>query len=534
MSALSAAGLLGASTSAQATTKTHKRGPGGHPGVNNVIVLIGDGMGFDPIETTSTVYDDLTMTKAVEEELAVQGVVETGFTRTSSRSGEVTDSAAAGSALATGFKAFNGQVSVRGPDGADGDDLTPVMSQAELAKAVGKGAGLVTTTRITHATPAVYASHVADRGQEADIADQYLDNEIDVLFGGGRREWTDDQLARAEELGYDILHDSEDLGGADDGKLLGLFDDSHVTYRLDRPDSIPSLPEMTSAAVDRLEGDEGYFLMVEGGRIDHAEHGNDTQATVDETKEFDETVEWALEYAADRDDTLVVVTSDHETGGMVTGTDYGAPIDRERIRNASASCGAIADRIEGGESAQTAIEQTLDVTISDEEAERIENERGSDGWALSNAVAAVTSDHLGVGWGSQRHTGPAQIAIAAGLGDGRFTGWFDNTDLSATITALMLFGGSLEMPEGEALERWEWKVEHNGANGPYDAYIACVGYVGPVETDVQRALDTNGDGLVDYGDILAIADGRGRPEPAARRHYSRDQSSQRQDSIHQF
>ncbi|SIR82837.1 alkaline phosphatase [Natronorubrum thiooxidans] len=537
MGTLAAAGLLGSTGTTQVTAENGNQGNGlrGHPGVNNVIVLIGDGMGFDPIETTSTVYDDLTMSKAVQNELSMQEFVDSGFNRTSSRSGAVTDSAAAGTALATGLKAFNGQVGVYGPDGADSDELTTVMGQAEIAKAVGKQTGLVTTTRLTHATPATYATHVANRGQEGDIADQYLENEIDVLLGGGRREWDDDQLERAETIGYDVLYDRSDLQTADDGKLLGLFDHSHITYRLDRPDTIPSLPEMTAAAVDRLESEEGYFLMVEGGRIDHAEHGNDVQTTVDETKEFDEVVEWTLEYAADRDDTLVVVTSDHETGGMATGTDYGAPIARKCIKNASASCGAIAERIENGESARAVIEETLDVTITAEEATRIENERGSDGWALSDAVAEITADYLGVGWASTRHTGPAQLVVAAGLGDGRFTGWFDNTDLSATITALMLFGDSLEMPEGRDLERWEQRIKRNGPRGPRDAYIACVGYVGPVETAVQRALDTTGDGIVDYGDVLAIADGQGRPEPATQpRNRGRDRAANRQNAIHQF
>ncbi|MFC6767089.1 alkaline phosphatase, partial [Natrinema soli] len=227
------------------------------------------------------------------------------------------------------------------------DDATPLLTQLELAQARGKATGLVSTTRITHATPAAYASHVPDRGMEGTIAEQYAESDVDVLMGGGRREFDADLLERMRESGYEVLFDAADLETAGGDRLLGLFDDSHITYTLDRDESIPSLSEMTAAAVDRLEeDDDGFFLMVEGGRIDHAEHGNDVQTTVAETEEFDEVVDWALEYAENRDDTLVVVTSDHETGGLATGSGYGSPIEAEAIRNAEASNAAIAAAIE--------------------------------------------------------------------------------------------------------------------------------------------------------------------------------------------
>ncbi|AEH36106.1 alkaline phosphatase [Halopiger xanaduensis] len=507
VTALGATGLLGATgaVGAESAGGNGRRGSD----IENVIVLIGDGMGFDPIEVTSVVHGDLSL----------QSMTGVGYTRTNSRSGEVTDSAAAGTALATGHKAFNGQVSVRGDE--DYEDPTPLVTQLELAQAQGKATGLVSTTRITHATPAVYASHVPDRDMEAAIAQQYVESDVDVLMGGGRREFDDALLDRARNAGYEVLFDESDLEAASGDRLLGLFDDSHITYTLDRDESIPSLPAMTAAAVDRLEGgDDGFFLMVEGGRIDHAEHGNDIQTTVAETKEFDAVVDWALEYAEGRDDTLVVVASDHETGGLATGNDYGSPIDAEAIRNARASNAAIAESIEGGKPVRETVEAHVDVDLTDEDVARIEDVVGADDpYALSNELGAVVSDHLGVSWASNVHTGPAQTVMAAGADVDPFNGWIHHTDLSVTVTALLLFGRLPDVSENER-EAWEQKVVKNGPKGRRDAALALE-YVGPVTDDVTKALDRDGNGVVDYGDVLSILEGDS-PSPSAKASHRRE------------
>ncbi|NKE34653.1 alkaline phosphatase [Natronococcus sp. JC468] len=501
VTALGATGLLGATGSAGA----HSGGADSRGGdIENVIVLIGDGMGFDPIEVTSVVHGDLSL----------QSMTGVGYTRTNSRSGEVTDSAAAGTALATGHKAYNGQISVRGDE--DDDDPTALLTQLELAQSCGKATGLVSTTRITHATPAAFASHVPDRDMEEAIAEQYVDSDVDVLMGGGRREFSDDVLERMREAGYEVLLDADDLQNAGEDRLLGLFADSHVPYTLDRDGSVPSLPEMTAAAVDRLEddGDDGFFLMVEGGRIDHAEHGNDVQSTVAETREFDAVVDWALEYVADRDDTLVVVASDHETGGLATGSGYGSPIDAEAIRNAEASNEAVAEAVEGDESISGAIEGRVDVDLTDDDIDRIDDAtEADDPYALSNAIGAVVSDHLGVSWASDVHTGPAQTVMAAGPDVDPFNGWIHHTDLSVTVTALLLFGRLADVDEDER-EAWERTIAKNGPTGRRDACLALE-YVGPVTDDVTAALDLDGNGVVDYRDVLGILEGD-VPSPAAR------------------
>ncbi|AHG01769.1 hypothetical protein HALLA_00325 (plasmid) [Halostagnicola larsenii XH-48] len=516
ITALGATGLLATGTASARTNGNGKsRGRGRHPngddGIENVIVLIGDGMGFDPIEVTSVVHGDL----------ALQSMTGVGYTRTNSLSGEVTDSAAAGTALATGQKAYNGQISVHGDADAGEDDVTPLATQLEIAQSIGKSTGLVSTTRITHATPAVYASHVPDRGMEAEIAAQLVESDVDVLFGGGRQEFDDETLDRAESEGYELLYDADDLGSASGEKLLGLFDDSHVTYTLDRDDSIPALPEMTAAAVDHLErGDDGFFLMVEGGRIDHAEHGNDAQSAVAETKEFDEVVDWALEYVEDRDDTLVVVASDHETGGMATGDGYGSPIETDAIANAEASNAAIAAAIEDGADIREAVETHVDVDLTDDDVERIEEATEESGaYALSNELGAVVSQHLGVAWASNVHTGPAQTVMAAGPDVDPFDGWFHHVDLSATVTALLLFGRLGEVSKRQR-EAWERTVTKRDPRGTRDAYMALQ-HVGPVTDDVTAALDVDDDGVVDYRDVVAILDGEVSKPPLRKKHRKR-------------
>ncbi|WP_101294851.1 alkaline phosphatase [Halegenticoccus soli] len=466
-------------------------------GVENVMVLIGDGMGYDHIEVTEEVHG----------RLAMQEFDHTGYEQTDSRSGEVTDSAAAGTAFATGFMAYNGQVSVYGD--AESQDVTEIATQLEVAEKLGMNTGLVSTSRITHATPAVYASHNWDRGNEGEIASDMIASGAEVLLGGGAEKISDDQLRTAEDEGYELLYDASDLEGASGDKLFGVFSESHVPYVLDRDDSTPGLLDMTEAAVSRLEeGDDGFFLMVEAARIDHAAHGNDVAATVAETKEFDDVVAFARQYAAENEDTLVVVTSDHETGGLATGNDYGSPIETEKIADAKASIGTMVEAIEDGGDVAEVVSEHAHVDLTDEDLAYVDEQRDSDDpYAFANALGEVISEHLGVAWASHKHTGPAQVVMATGPGEDWFLGWNHHVDTSKKTLALMLFGENeerLRTVDGSTLRS---RATGSAAVRPRDAYTALVEHVGPVEDDVAEALDVDGDGLVDYMDVLALLTG---------------------------
>lgn len=492
-------------------------------GIENVVVMVGDGMGYDPIELTRHVYGDL----------AMQTMTSIGNVQTEPRTGEVTDSAAAGTALATGLKSHLFQVSVYGPPRGDRDDYLPVMTQLEAADAAGMATGLVTTSRITHATPAAYAAHVPNRRLERRIADAYLDQSIDVLLGGGEAIWTSEQLERARQNGYELVYTAEGLRNTTTENLLGLFDDSHLAYTLDRGDRQPGLEELTTAALDRLDGDDGFYLVVEGARIDHANHVCDPWTSVAETKEFDDTVRAVLEYAAGRDDTLVVVTSDHECGGFTFGNGFGDVVDTDRFRvwgsdesGVEGSLSKLADEIatavgRGDDiDVRSRIVDYLDlegVELEEDAVKRIEAaaEQVRIPGNLAALIGQTVSPLLGMDWGAvfphervhlAAHSGPSQPVLAAGPGVEEASGnWFHLADLSATLSAIMLFG-SETTDTVQSRSAWEHRMQRVGPQTDEDARRALE-YLGPVDDDggVAAALDVNGDGIVDLADVLAIS-----------------------------
>lgn len=278
----------------------------------NVIVMIGDGMGVAQVTLAR-----LSLSES-SPPLNMDSMKYAALVKNQPTDSLITDSAAAGTALATGHKTNNGMISVL-PDG------TPVQTILEASAKIGKATGLVTTTTITHATPASFDAHVQSRGSEAEIANQYVASKIYVLLGGGktffipksqeqsRRGDDRDLLAEAKSAGYAVVDSREGMMSAGGSKLLGLFQMGALTT--EPPE--PSLAEMAAKAIDILSKDkDGFFLMVEGGQIDFKCHANDAVGTVKQTFDFDAAVGKALDFARKRGDTLVVVTADHETGGL--------------------------------------------------------------------------------------------------------------------------------------------------------------------------------------------------------------------------
>jgi alkaline phosphatase len=241
-----------------------------------------------------------------------------GFFDMASLNSLVTDSASAASAWGSGSRIFNGQINVL----PDGTRLTPI---AQLVKQAGKKVGLVTTTRITHATPAGFAAVQPQRDDEDDIAPQYL-NVVDVLMGGGLRHYAPnrrkdgkDLIKTYQDAGYTYWNTREQiLESTRPEKVLGLFSDSHLPYTVDHLHSdalrrtVPTLAEMTRKALEILSNaPNGFLLQIEGGRVDHAAHANDAAGIMWDQLAFDDAVEIAYEFVAKRTDTLLIVTSDH-------------------------------------------------------------------------------------------------------------------------------------------------------------------------------------------------------------------------------
>lgn len=281
----------------------------------NAILFIGDGMGPEQVRAAGMYLHGEPGT------LFFERFPHRAEVTTASAEGKVTDSAAAATAMATGRKVTNGVVSLATP--GDGSPLPTIL---ERSSADGRRVGLVTTTHATHATPAAFGAHARSRDDYDEIAWDYLTrSKPDVLLGGGGYGLS---KAAAVFAGYPTVTTRKDLLAVDPGtadRLWGLFGHSHLPYEHDGLGSAPHLSEMARAALAILERDpDGFFLMVEGGKIDHACHSNDLVRAVKETIEFANAVQAAYEWAKDRDDTLILVTADHETGGLSVKKNQGA------------------------------------------------------------------------------------------------------------------------------------------------------------------------------------------------------------------
>ncbi len=296
-----------------------------HHEVKNVIMMVPDGMGLSDVTATR-----IRLNGPSGAPLYLETLEHIGYQRTYSEKNTITDSSAAASAWACGEKFVNNEVCFH----ADGRPHN--QSLLELAKASGMATGLVATQTITHATPASFASHVAARKCETEIARQYItETQPDVLLGGGQNTFKPalpdacgvggDYIAKAAEYGYAYASTQAEMENAVQGgvpRLLGLFAGPNLTpeYLRTSPTTQPRLPDMTRAALRLLERNRtGFFLMVEGSLIDSANHEENPEYQTKEMAAFDESVKAVLDWMAERPErgehTLVIVLADHETGG---------------------------------------------------------------------------------------------------------------------------------------------------------------------------------------------------------------------------
>jgi len=236
--------------------------------------------------------------------------------KTCSLSG-VTDSAASGTALATGTKTKNQRVGMS-------PDKIPLPNLVELARKQGKAVGLVTTDQLVGATPSTFALHQEQRYSYQELAEDYLSAELDLILGGGKKWFIqkkdgENLIAQFEKAGYQVVFNWGALEKIKAGKVFGAFSDKEMTFELNRePDSEePHLYQMTQKAIEVLSQDpDGFFLMVEGARIDHACHKADLSLMLFEVLALEDAVKIAKKWQEKNPDTLILVTADHETGGL--------------------------------------------------------------------------------------------------------------------------------------------------------------------------------------------------------------------------
>lgn len=319
--------------------------------IKNVILMIGDGMGPQQVGLLET-YANRAPNSIYKgqptalSKLAQAGVI--GSSLTHPDDAIVVDSACSATMLSTGISTGSEVIGID----AQGNHIQTVL---EKAKSLGKATGLVSDTRLTHATPASFAAHQAHRSLENEIATDMLATGPDVMFSGGLRHWIpksvnekdevyhqlkaltqeslsikskrEDQrnlLAEAQQAGYQLAFNRTMMDKASNGKVLGLFSYAnmndgiaHSNSKNDPLRTQPSLKEMTVKALELLSHDkDGFFLMVEGGQIDFAGHSNDAGTMLHEMIKFDEAIDAVYQWAKERKDTIIIVTADHETGSF--------------------------------------------------------------------------------------------------------------------------------------------------------------------------------------------------------------------------
>lgn len=269
----------------------------------NVIFMIGDGMGVDQVYAAMV---------ANGNQLQMERFPQAGFIKTYSFDNYTTDSGAGGTALSSGVKTRNGMI------GMDPDSVA-VETILQLADRNGMATGIVATCEVTHATPASYIAHQVSRNMYQAIAADYLKTDVDVFIGGGKKHFENREdgrnlLQELEAKGYQMAFDMTALKDIKSGKVAGLLYEGHPPAM---PERGSFLMDATLSAIDLLDDNKkGFFLMVEASQIDWAGHSNDGESNIAETLDFDVTIGRVLDYAKKHGNTLVIVTADHETGGL--------------------------------------------------------------------------------------------------------------------------------------------------------------------------------------------------------------------------
>ena len=388
-----------------------------------------------------------------------------GLITTSPHGRYVTDSAAAGSAMSTGFKVENGAVSMT-PDGK------PARTLMQAAKEAGKRIGLVTTATVYDATPAAFSINAKSRRDSQALVDQYVLLEPDVLMGGGaefflpagtaggKRKDGKDIVAAFRAKGYQVATNTAELKSATGTRLLGLFADDDMNFELDR-DAVrePTTAEMTVAALKALsqQSPRGFVLLVENENVDEAAHRNDTASLMRALWAFDDAVKLALEFQRRNTDTLVIVTGDHETGGFsptyalkdlsslssgnrfTTGDEHLRMLERVTIslNKMSQKLGKkpsaeVLDQLLAKHFPGFHLEPDLRQLILGQKTD----ERNYT-YVPQNALGRMVARQTGYYWGTSGHTSEPVAVGAIGPGAGLFRGYQDNTDFGKHLHRLI-------------------------------------------------------------------------------------------------
>lgn len=420
-----------------------KGNPNKEPEIKNVIFLIGDGMGVSYTSAYRYLKDN-PGTKVAERTEFDKYLVGQQMTYPEDSAQNITDSASAATAMSAGVKTYNAAIAVD-------NDKSEVKTVLEAAKEKGKATGLVATSEITHATPASFGAHDENRKNMNSIADDYYNelikgkHKIDVLLGGGKSNFVrpDVNLAKAfEKDGYSYVTDKNQMLKDRNEQVLGLFASEGLPKMIDRPSETPSLADMTSFAIQRLNKDkDGFFLMVEGSQVDWAGHDNDIVGAMSEMEDFEKAYKAAMEFAKKDKHTLVVATADHSTGGFSIGAKgiynwYGEP-----IKAAKRTPDFMADAIVKGADVEKTLKQYINqnvVKLTDDEIKTVtEAAKSKNVTNVDNAIESIFDNRTNTAWTTGGHTGEDVPVYAYGPYKERFAGQVDNTDQAKIIFELL-------------------------------------------------------------------------------------------------
>ena len=434
-----------------------------------VFFFIGDGMGPHQVLATEMYLAELEG-RIGRTPLLMTTFPYSGQVATFSTSSGITDSAASGTCLASGSKTNNGMI-------GQGPDTTDVVSVATRLKGQGWGVGIMTTVTIDHATPSAHYAHTPSRNNYYIIGTQLTESDFDFFGGSGFSRPQDKNNPSAPNL-YDLCQEKGYLlaGGYAAAKAnVGapkmivvpeerLADRSRgagaLPYAIDRQEGDLSLAQIVEVAIEQLGQHERFFMMAEGGKIDYASHANDGGTVLREVQDFDNAIKVAYDfYMQHPDETLIVITADHETGGMALGnSDY--VLNLKVLAEQKCSSDLLSDQLgnlQKQEGAALTWEQVKEVIslntglytaveMSDEEDKVLQSAYADmmqhvgvqktlykDINALASKALSILNQKSRLGWTSHGHTASAVPVFAIGVGAERFTGWHDNTEIAPLI-----------------------------------------------------------------------------------------------------
>lgn len=431
-----------------------------------VFYFIGDGMGMGPVLTAETYNREILKN---DKPLLMMQFPVVGWCTTYSASSMITDSAAAGTALSTGTKTKNSMLGM-------GPDTIAVTSIARLFKDDGYGVGIVTSVAPDDATPGAFYAHVPNRKEYYNIGRQAAESGYEFIAGAGLRGVSDKKGRQTDLLDVMKANDVRVVYGPEELKTVGTervmlvnnhgTPDYNIGYTIDSVAGGLTLPMMTEACLDRLikTSPDRFFMMVEGGNIDHACHANDGATAIVETLNFDKTIRLMLDfYNSHPDETLIVVTADHDTGGMSVGnnttgyaTNIGALAGQRVSKEAfSDYCMNLlrSGKVYKWEEMKEYLTRNLGlwstVQLTDAETDALRDEFSrifvshdsvpdqetlyASFNAFAKSVYTLVNDKAGVAWHSEKHTGAAVPVFAIGNGSEKLSRLVDNTDIPRAI-----------------------------------------------------------------------------------------------------